>query len=147
MRLKFWTGLFLAALSCSAPDKAADDDKTQDDTVEDGTTPGADADGGVDDDTPDDEHWMTIRARVQVDLYTTDEEGSRQFMSWEDAVGPAGEFPFGSIFVAAVPGEATAVQSTIAQHTVMSGIYERMSNQEKLDDRLRSPHCTPLNSI
>ena len=79
MRLKFWTGLFLAALSCSAHDKVAEDSNSQNETVEDGSTPDADADGGIDDDTPDDEHWMTVRARVQVDLYTTDEEGSRQF--------------------------------------------------------------------
>ena len=130
MRLNFWTGLFLAALSCTAPEKAAEDDKAQEETLGDGTTTGTDPDGGAEDDTPDDEHWMTIRARVQVDLYTTDESGSRQFLSWEDAVGPAGEFPFGSIFVAAVAGEATQVQGTVAQHTVIrprtDGDYYRL---------------------
>ena len=73
LRLNFWTGLFLAALSCTAPEKAAEDDKAQEETLGDGTTTGTDPDSGAEDDTPDDEHWMTIRARVQVDLYTTDE--------------------------------------------------------------------------
>ena len=130
LRLNFWAGLFLAVLSCGAPEKGGEDEESKDETVNEETDQDGDADGGVADDTPDDEHWMTIRARVQVDLYTTDEEGGRQFLSWEDAVGPAGEFPFGSIFVAAVPGEATTVQSTIAQHTVIrprtGGDYYRL---------------------
>ena len=126
----FRIGLVLAVLSCSAPEESTEDAQVVEENAEGGSTSTADADGGEDDDTPDDEHWMTIRARVKVDLYTTDEEGSRQFLSWEDAVGPAGEFPFGSIFVAAVSGDGSAVQNTIAQHTVIrprtDGDYYRL---------------------
>ena len=79
MRLNFWTGLFLAALSCTAPEKAAEDDKAQR-TLGDGTTTGTDPDGGAEDDTPDDEHWMTIRAVFQVTSCTTTDESKWQFL-------------------------------------------------------------------
>ena len=112
--------LVACVVACAAAIKG-DDANTGDGDDGDPTADGdidsdgdADADGGP----KDDAHWMTIRSRVKVDLYTTDEDGGRQFLAWEDAVGPAGEFPFGSIFVAAYIPVEDGSEQYIAQHTV-----------------------------
>ncbi len=126
----------LVAVACSAPngEKSSEDEATEDSTIE---QSGSDQDnggfGGEDggEEVDEDADWMTIRSRVQVDLYTTDDDGARTFLSWDDAVGPAGEFPFGSIFVAAYTPGAEGTENYIAQHTVTrprtTGDYYRLS--------------------
>ena len=118
MRLKALVLLLMGVLACTAGTKGDDEEKEDgagDETSPDGDEDGdADADGGPEDDAD----WMTIRSRVQVELYTTNEDGGRQFLAWEDAVGPAGEFPFGSIFVAAYVPDEGGSEQYIAQHTV-----------------------------
>ena len=106
----------LCLVTCSSEGKQADTGASGgDDTVvpDDGGT----ADGGVDEE-PDTEHYMQIKARVQVELYTTNDDGGREFLSWDEAVGPVGEFPFGSIFVAAYRPEDEGREHYFDQHTV-----------------------------
>ena len=130
LRRSHWLGLILAALSCAEPKYADTEEGASSAVGGDGVVGVGDAGTSTDDDEEDDEHWRTVRARVQVDLYTTNDEGGREFLSWDDAVGPAGEFPFGSIFVAAIQTESTMVESTVAQHTVIrprtDGDYYRL---------------------
>jgi len=121
LRRNFWLWT-LIIVACSAPSGKKSSDEANDDVgVEDGTSSSDDdveSEGDTDVGVDEEEDWMTIRARVQVDLYTTDEDDVRTFLSWEDAVGPAGEFPFGSIFVAAYTPGTEGAENYIAQHTV-----------------------------
>ncbi len=59
---------------------------------------GGAGDGGGEDTAPT---WLsaTISGSVTVELYTTDDDGERTTLSWDEATG--GSYPFGSIYVAA----------------------------------------------
>ena len=109
-------------VSCSSTSKEQDADdasgNAQAEQASSGDQTEVDDTPETDDEQNEDADWMTIRARVQVDLYTTDDSGERNFLSWEDAVGPAGEFPFGSIFVAAYTPGSEGLENYVAQHTV-----------------------------
>ena len=78
---------------------------------------GWDPDGGAEDDTPDDEHWRPFAPVFRSSSSTTDESGSRQFLSLEDGVW-SGESSLGPSSWRLSPA-ATQVQSTVAQHTVI----------------------------
>ena len=93
LRRNFWLGIMLIALACSG---SAGEETSSDGEGGSAGDPGSSADADADEGTPGDESvdedadWMTIRARVQVDLYTESEDGTRQFLSWEEAVGLGG---------------------------------------------------------
>lgn len=109
----FW---LLGLVTCSSDGKKVDTGASSSQTE-------ASADEGnptdePDEDEPSTEHFMEIKARVQVELYTTNDDGGREFLSWDEAVGPVGEFPFGSIFVAAYRPEDEGRENYFDQHTV-----------------------------
>ncbi len=114
-------GWFVPVLvfSCTEPvDSKKKDAETADDAVvEESSDGGETSDEEVEDDANTD-HYMTVRSEVMVELYTTDEEGVRQFLPWDDAVGIGGEFPFGSIFVAAYLPGTDGREFYFDQHTV-----------------------------
>ena len=110
-----WLGLLIGMASCSALKEAVEG---EDETTEDP------ADGTADEGTADEgevvntDHYMEIRSKVMVELYTTNDDGQREFLSWDEAVGPVGEFPFGSIFVAAYRPEDEGREHYFDEHTV-----------------------------
>ena len=109
----------LVVLSCTKP--SADKKEKSDDSDEVTTGGGSDgSDGGEEVVEEDDntDHYMTIRSEVMVELYTTNDEGVRQYLPWDDAVGIGGEFPFGSIFVAAYLPGSDGREFYFDQHTV-----------------------------
>ncbi|MEC9391014.1 MAG: hypothetical protein VX944_13155, partial [Myxococcota bacterium] len=111
-----WLGL-LCLVACTSAEKQSDSGSS---AAPDDGSPGTVADGSTvsDDEAENIDHYMQIRARVQVELYTTNESGGREFLSWDDAVGPVGEFPFGSVFVAAYRSDDEGLESYFDQHTV-----------------------------
>ena len=113
-----WLALPVAVFACT---NLGDAKKKKSDNSEEVTTGSSDAGGGSEDEVEDDintDHYMTIRSEVMVELYTTDEEGVRKFLPWDDAVGIGGEFPFGSIFVAAYLPGSDGREFYFDQHTV-----------------------------
>jgi|TARA_B110000495_G_C22977906_1_gene574550 hypothetical protein len=110
-----WLGLLIGMTSCSALKEAVngEDETTEDPT--DGTADEGSADEG---EVVNTDHYMEIRSKVMVELYTTNDDGQREFLSWDEAVGPVGEFPFGSIFVAAYKPEDEGRQHYFDEHTV-----------------------------
>ena len=110
-----WLGLLIGMASCSALKEAVngEDEATEDPT--DGTADEGSADEG---EVVNTDHYMEIRSKVMVELYTTNDDGQREFLSWEEAVGPVGEFPFGSIFVAAYKPEDEGREHYFDEHTV-----------------------------
>ena len=110
-----WLGLLVGMVSCSALKKAVEgeDETTGDQT--DGTADEGAADEG---EVVNTDHYMEIRSKIMVELYTTNDDGQREFLSWDEAVGPVGEFPFGSIFVAAYKPEDEGRENYFDEHTV-----------------------------
>lgn len=127
----------LCLVTCSSDGKQADTGASETDeqsTLDgDGPTDGSEEEVNTD-------HYMQIKARVQVELYTTNEDGGREFMSWDDAVGPVGEFPFGSIFVAAYKPEDEGRENYFDQHTVtrprVTGDYYRLDVDPEATDSI-----------
>ena len=111
-----WFGL-LCLVACTSAEKQSDSGSP---AASNGASAGAVADGtgAAGEEAENIDHYMQVRARVQVELYTTNESGGREFLSWDDAVGPVGEFPFGSVFVAAYRPEDEGLESYFDQHTV-----------------------------
>ncbi len=106
----------LCLVTCTSGDSQKDTSSAASETE---TTGEANPDdGGPEDEGPNTDHFMEIKARVQVELYTTNEAGGREFLSWDDAVGPVGEFPFGSVFVAAYRPDDEGREDYFDQHTV-----------------------------
>ena len=89
-----------------------------------------DEDDGDDDDDDDDgpdEIEGTVSGTIEVQLYTTGEDGEREEVSWEDGTG--GEYVYGKIFVAAYyegeQGELRYVgQTVIDEPTTEENPYE-----------------------
>jgi len=113
-----WFLLLIVCTACTKPGAAKDDASDPDaEASEQAPSEGE----GSGEEPPEDintDHYMTIRSEVMVELYTTNDEGVRQFMPWEDAVGIGGDFPFGSIFVAAYLPGTDGRESYFDQHTV-----------------------------
>jgi hypothetical protein len=108
--------VFLVSCTQSGAGKKVDSDKEESSTEPVfGGGSGADEEGEEDVNT---DHYMTIRSEVMVELYTTNDEGVREFFPWDDAVGIGGEFPFGSIFVAAYLPGTDGREFYFDQHTV-----------------------------
>ncbi len=109
----------LVVLSCTKPaaDKKDKEESSEEVTPGGGSGGAESGDDAVEEDDNTD-HYMTIRSEVMVELYTTNDEGVRQFLPWDDAVGIGGEFPFGSIFVAAYLPGSDGREFYFDQHTV-----------------------------
>ena len=109
----------VSLLACTKPSDVAEEESND---VDEQTAEESPQEGGEPEEEGEEEysteHYMTVRSEVMVELYTTDEEGVRQFLPWDDAVGIGGEFPFGSIFVAAYLPGTDGREFYFDQHTV-----------------------------
>ena len=133
-----WASITLVffAMACTKPGAAKKDKSSDGDVIVDSGNPGGENPNDEAEEDVDTDHYMVVRSKVMVELYTTDEVGVRSFMSWEDAVGIGGEFPFGSIFVAAyLPGtdgrEFYFDQDTVTRPRVDGDFYRLEINPER----------------
>ncbi len=110
---------------------------TVDDGVKEGEDPSDDTAGleeipGDTDDSGEVSNLGEVSGTVQVELYTTDENGDLYWMDWEEAYGD--DFPFGSIFVAAYTlDDETQLMTFHDQYVVRSPDPEGNSYSMQID--------------
>ena len=81
-------------MACTKSGAAKDDNSDKKDGAADQGSSGGDGAGEEGEEDINTDHYMVIRSEVMVELYTTNDEGVREFKEWEEAVGIGGDFPF-----------------------------------------------------
>ncbi len=105
----------LLAIGIGCSDKGVDDTANFEESDADAD---ADADSDADADADADvDIYSTISGSVTVELYTLDENGARQYISYEDATG--GVFPWEKIFVGAYYTGSSGAQSYVATDAIV----------------------------